>query len=147
MPGDARQVTGLLNRLWATCQALGQPASLRLVDQVLDELFPTAHAVVRLDDIQRVVCNEFGIEPDVLRSDRRSHQVSHPRMLAMYLARKFTRAAPRKSASSSVDAATVRSSPRTAVDRWVNDGEHLRCLHRDCNVREVLTRLERSLRA
>ena len=48
---------------------------------------------MKLPDIERVVCDLFGVERESLQSDCRKQSVSHPRMLAMWLARKFTRAA------------------------------------------------------
>ncbi|MDG2384664.1 MAG: chromosomal replication initiator protein DnaA [Pirellulaceae bacterium] len=146
--GDARQLTGAINRLWVTSQALGQPISIKLADRVIEELFPEAYSVVRLDDIQRVVCNEFDIDPEMLKSDSRSRHVSHPRMLAMWLARKHTRAAlteiseffGRRSHSTVVSA-------QTKVDNWVNQGEQLQCVRRECKVEDMLTQLEQVLRA
>ena len=147
-PGDGRQLAGALNRLWASSVSLGEVPSLRLAEATVAELFPQSCAVVRLDDIQRVVCHEFGIEPEALRSDRRAHQVSHPRMLAMWLAHKHTRAAlteiseffGRRSHSTVVSA-------QNKVERWVHDGRSVQCSRHACDVREVVKRLERSLRA
>ena len=53
----------------------------------------TRTRTVRLADVQKVVCDVFGVEPAQLRSDRKGRSVSEPRMLAMWLARKYTRAA------------------------------------------------------
>ena len=122
--------------------------SVELADRVIGELFPEAYSVVRLDDIQRVVCNEFDIDPEMLKSDSRSRHVSHPRMLAMWLARKHTRAAlteiseffGRRSHSTVVSA-------QTKVDNWVDQGEQLQCVRRECKVEDMLTRLEQVLRA
>ena len=47
---------------------------------------------MRLADVQKVVCDVFGVEPAQLRSDRKGRSLSEPRMLAMWLARKYTRA-------------------------------------------------------
>ena len=47
---------------------------------------------MKLADIERAVCDVFGLEPDSLQSSRQGPAVSHPRMLAMWLARKHTRA-------------------------------------------------------
>lgn len=147
-PGDARKLAGVVNRLWAIHQTSGETLALRQVDDVLDEFFPDGHGVVRLDDIQRVVCHEFGIDPQLLRSDRRSRNVSHPRMLAMWLARKHTRAAlteiseffGRRSHSTVLAA-------QNQVDQWVQDGREVGGSKRSGDVHTVLTRLERSLRA
>ena len=48
---------------------------------------------MRLADVQKAVCDVFGVEPAQLRSERKGRSVSEPRMLAMWLARKYTRAA------------------------------------------------------
>ena len=44
-------------------------------------------------EIQDAVCQVFGVEAAVIRSDRRTKSVTEPRMLAMWLARKYTTAA------------------------------------------------------
>lgn len=148
VPGDARQLVGVLNRLSVTGQALGQPITIDLANRVIEELFPEAYSVVRLNDIQRVVCDEFDIPPEMLKSDSRSRHVSHPRMLAMWLARKHTRAAlteiseffGRRSHSTVVSA-------QNKVDDWVVQGEQMQGTRRECKVEDVLSRLERVLRA
>lgn len=146
--GDARQLVGFMNRLWTTCQATAVKPHEPLVDQLLDELFPQRGGVVRLDDIQRVICDEFGINWEQLKSDGRSRKISQPRMLAMWLARKHTRAAlteigeyfGRRSHSTVVSA-------QQKVDQWVRQGERLLCDHEESDVRAVVSRLEQSLRA
>jgi chromosomal replication initiator protein len=148
VPGDARQMIGLLNRLWATSQTLQCTPSLLMIDEVLDELFPTTGGMIKLEDIERVVCDEFGLEPALLRSDKRSRSVSHPRMLAMFLARKLTHAAlteigeyfGRRSHS------TVLSAQHKVED-WVERGQQLKCDKSQRDVQTLLSRLERNLRA
>jgi len=44
-----------------------------------------------LEEIAAAVCEEFDLTADTLQSDDRSKSASQPRMLAMYLARRFTR--------------------------------------------------------
>ena len=147
-PGDARQLSGVVNRLWATSRALQRSVSMSMVEEVLDEYFPNSGGVIRLDDVQRVICAEFNLDPQVLRSDRKTHDVSHPRMLAMWLARKLTGAAlteiceffGRRSHSTVLAA-------QNKVEQWVQDGRQMNLGHRSCDVQTVLTRLERSLRA
>jgi chromosomal replication initiator protein len=146
--GDARQLQGMLNRLWATCQLDSSPLSEATIEGILDELYPPASNLIRLDDIQRVVCDEFGIDPAVLRSEKKARSVSHPRMLAMFLARKFTPAAlteigeffGRRSHS------TVLSAQHKVED-WLTSGQRLRSDRGHCDVRTLLSRLERNLRA
>ena len=46
-----------------------------------------------LQDVERAVCQLFGVDPEALKADSRARAVTYPRMLAMYLARKHTGAA------------------------------------------------------
>ncbi|MCA9169066.1 MAG: ATP-binding protein [Planctomycetales bacterium] len=148
-PGDARQLTGLINRLWATSEAHDAALSHEQIVTILDDLYPVSSAVVKLDDIQRVVCDEFGIDATTLKSSQRSRRISYPRMLAMWLARKHTQAAlaeigdffGRKSHSTVVSA-------QLKVSNWVNVGEEIdtpQQTRRD--VRLIVKRLEQQLHA
>lgn len=44
---------------------------------------------MELETIQHVVAQYFGIKPEQLVSKERTHRVSHPRFLCMYLAKRF----------------------------------------------------------
>lgn len=89
----AWELAGALNRVQATSMALALPVTRDLAEQALSDLIRDAARVVRLPDIERAVCAAFGLEPETLHSSRKSKGVTHPRMLAMWLARKHTRAA------------------------------------------------------
>jgi len=93
LPGDARQISGALNRLQAASRAFGRKVDADFVEDTLFDFFDAAAAQVRLDDVEKAICEVFEIEPDSLKSRRRNKDVSQPRMLAMWLARKYTRAA------------------------------------------------------
>ncbi len=93
MTRHARELAGAVNRLEATSHMLGLPITLDLAEEALADLVRSSSRCLRLPDIERAVCGAFGIEEGGLQSSRRSRAVSHPRMLAMYLARKHTRAA------------------------------------------------------
>lgn len=91
--GSARLISGAINRLTAASLAAGEPLSRELAERELAD-FRLQHAPqVRLPDIQRAVCEEFGVEPAALRSARRTRAAAEPRMLCMWLARRYTRAA------------------------------------------------------
>jgi len=92
MSRHARELFGAVNRLEATGHMLGVPITLDVAREALADLVRSSGRSVRLADIDRAVCVAFGIEPGALQSNRRSRAVSHPRMLAMYLARRHTRA-------------------------------------------------------
>jgi chromosomal replication initiator protein len=91
--GGVRELEGALNCLCVYRQMTGRPVGVSAARQVLSELERDCRRVVRLPDIERVVCETFGVEANQLRSANRARSVSQPRMLAMYLARKHTPAA------------------------------------------------------
>lgn len=91
--GGVRELEGALNCLEVCRGMTGKPVGVGAARQVLGELERDCLRAVRLADIERSVCEFFGVAPDELRSANRSRSVSQPRMVAMYLARKLTPAA------------------------------------------------------
>jgi len=91
--GSARQLAGAINRLVATSMARESAITVDLARTTLAEFVQQNAPSVRLADIQRAVCEVFGVEPANLKSGRKSRSIAEPRMLAMWLARKYTRAA------------------------------------------------------
>jgi chromosomal replication initiator protein len=88
----ARELRGAIHRLKAMCTALNEPISRSVAERAIAELARHNTRAVRLADVQKVVCEAFGVEPATLRSDRKQRSVAEPRMVAMWLARKYTRA-------------------------------------------------------
>ena len=145
---DVRKLYGALNRLAATSTAWQQPITTSLARQALEEVFRSSTRHVQLADIERVVCKSFGVEPKVLRSASRIRSVSHPRMLAMWLARKYTRAGlaeigeffGRRSHSTVVSA-------EKKVNCWRSQGQVVRMLDGDCVAEEAIRQIETRLHA
>jgi chromosomal replication initiator protein len=148
LTNHARELAGALCRLQATSQVLGRPITLPLAEEALAEMIRQSVRVVRLPDIERAVCDVFGVEPASLHSPRKAKRVSHPRMLAMWLARKHTRAAlseigeffGRRSHSTVISA-------QKRVDGWMAAGEPLVLAERTWDVDEAIRQVERKLRA
>ena len=88
----ARELRGALHRLQAMSTTYGEPITRELAERGLAELARHNTRAVRLADVQKVVCDVFGVEPGQLKSDRKGRSLAEPRMLAMWLARKYTRA-------------------------------------------------------
>ncbi len=88
----ARELRGALYRLQATSFAARRPVDRPLAEEALAELVRQCTRTVRLPDVEQAVCDVFGVEPGELRSQRKGRSISAPRMLAMWLARKYTRA-------------------------------------------------------
>jgi chromosomal replication initiator protein len=143
----AREIRGALCRLQAMSHADEQPISRELADRAITELIRHTTRTVRLGDVQKAVCEVFGVEPAQLRSDRKGRSVSEPRMLAMWLARKYTRAAwseigeffGRRSHS------TVIAAHRR-VERLILTQAEIGLHDRPCSVEDAIRRLETALR-
>ena len=93
LTGHARELSGAICRLQATSEATRQKITVALAEEALGEMIQHNMRVVRLCDIEKAICKVFGLEPQTLQSDGKTRRVSQPRMLAMWLARKHTRAA------------------------------------------------------
>jgi chromosomal replication initiator protein len=89
----ARQLSGALNRLHAVHLANGEPITLKVAEETLDDLIRNNRRSVRLQEIDKAVCETFGLSEDALKSRNQTKQVAAARMLAMWLARKHTRSA------------------------------------------------------
>ena len=89
----ARQVSGALNRLYAVHLTTGEPITVTTAEEVLSDLLRLNRRDIRLPDISKIVCETFDISDETLRSKSRVKQIAAPRMLAMWLARKYTRSA------------------------------------------------------
>jgi chromosomal replication initiator protein len=141
--GDARTLSGAINRLTAASEALQQPITGALAQQALADIFRSTHRVVRMSDVEQVVCELFGVPPETLQSPGKSRVASQPRMLAMWLARKHTRAAfseigqhfGRRSHSTVISA-------EKKVNHWRASGAELQLAHGTCAVDDAIRRLE-----
>ena len=93
LTNHARELSGALCRLQAASLASGRAIDRALAEETLADMIRHCQRLVRLQDIEKAVCHAFGVEAEGLRSSSKAKSVSQPRMLAMWLARKHTRAA------------------------------------------------------
>jgi chromosomal replication initiator protein len=144
----ARQLSGALCRLQATSEAMQEPITVALAEEALAEMIRNSDRLVRLVDIERAVCEAFNLAANALQSDSKAKAVSHPRMLAMWLAKKYTR-----SALSEIGGHFGRRSHSTVlsaqkrVDGWRAAGKSLELADRAWGIDEAILRVERRLRA
>lgn len=148
LSGDARQLRGALHRITAASEAFDQPITLDSAIHCTRDLMATARRAVQLVDIERAVCNIFGVTPDALQAERRTKKLSLPRSLAMWLARKHTRSAlteigeyfGRRSHSTVIAA-------QNNVEKWRNGGETVSLTGGNpCQIDDAIKRVEAELR-
>jgi len=143
----ARELRGAMNRLHITSTAFSQLITRSLAVTALSDLTQQSTRPVRLSDVEQAVCTVFGVERDDLRSERKSRAIHEPRMLAMWLARRYTRAPwseigeffGRRSHS------TVISAHRR-VEHLIRSRSEIALSHEMCNVEEAIRRVEAALR-
>lgn len=142
-----RALQGALHRLHATSLAHGCPIDLPLAREALAESIQRAARPVRMADIERAVCQVFGLEPRSLQSTRKAKEVSYPRMFAMWLARKHTRAALTEIGTyfGRRSHATVLSAQQKVND-WVSSRASVDLADRTWNAEEAIRALEDRLR-
>ena len=89
----ARQLSGVINRLHLACLTGAGPLTPESAAGILADLTVRRQTPVTLEEIEKAIASVFGIQTKELRGRSRARQCSHPRMLAMWLARKYTRSA------------------------------------------------------
>ena len=148
MTRHARELIGALNRLEATSHMLGLPITPSMAEEALADLVRSSARSVRLADIERAVCSAFGIESGSLQSSRRARTVNHPRMLAMFLARRHTTSALTEIGSyfGRRSHSTVISAQKTVVE-WVAQRSRIVLADTTWDVEEAIRRVEDVLRA
>ncbi len=92
LSGGAREISGALNRWQLEMEIAPGADAIKVATRVVDLLNGQAQPAVRLSDIHHAVSEAYGVEPNELLSSKRTKSVTEPRMLAMWLARRFTRA-------------------------------------------------------
>jgi chromosomal replication initiator protein len=144
--GNVRELEGALNGIRHYARVTGKPLTIPLVREALADLLRHAVRVLQIADVDQAVCKALRLAAGALQEKGRAWAVSHPRMLAMYLARKHTAASYSeigkhfggRNHSTSVAA-------EKKVRQWLQEDAELSLGERRVRVREVIERVEREL--
>jgi chromosomal replication initiator protein len=130
----------------AHAQLTGRKLDLSLARSALRDTIRHTNASLALHDVERAVCEVFQIEGESLRSETRARTVAQPRMLAMYLARKHTRAAFGEIGRHFGDRnhSTVIAAIRR-VESWLRDETRISLLSGFESVHDLVATLEQRL--
>jgi len=88
---NVRELEGALLRLAARASFHGQVISIEVARDALAKLFATAPTGLTIETIQREVAGYFDVKLHDMKGPKRHRAIAHPRMVAMYLARKLTK--------------------------------------------------------
>jgi chromosomal replication initiator protein len=143
-----RELEGALHTVIAQAVLTGKRLDLNLAKAALrDTIRHTAQAIA-LRDVERAVCQLFQVSTEALKSDSRTRALAYPRMMAMYLARKYTGAAYSEIGRyfGGRNHSTVISGEKK-VQAWLRDEERSALLPGFETVADLLADLERTLGA
>ena len=148
MTDSPREIFGALNRLQTTEIATEQPITLAAAEEALADLYLYRGRTIRLIDIEKAVCDTFGLEPKSLRSSRKIKSIVQPRMLAMWLARKYTRRGLTEIGTyfGNRSHATVISAQKRVND-WMHRGGVVQLADHACPVEDAIRRVESRMQA
>ncbi len=144
--GNVRELEGALQSVRHFARVMNRPVDLALAMEALGDLLRHTVRIVQLADVERAVVHVLRLESGALQSRQRAWTVSHPRMLAMYLARKHTAAA-----YSDVGRHFGGRNHSTAVAaekkvrHWLREDGELLLGERRLRVREIVELIEREL--
>lgn len=143
--GDGRVLSGIAKRLVAVSSLHAKPLTWDQSWNAIYDLVQSTQPVVRMADIERAVCSMFGLEPDSLQSSNKTRSVSQPRMLAMFLSRKYTPAAYKEIGEyfGKRRHSTVISAEKT-VEIWLSEDLQLQS-GRGITIRDAVRRVEAQL--
>ena len=89
---NIRELEGSLTRMIAFCALTGREMNVDLAQEVLANLWGEEEKIITIEQVQRKVCDLFGVKPSDLKAKSRTKSVAFPRQVAMYLARHLTHA-------------------------------------------------------
>jgi chromosomal replication initiator protein len=144
--GNVRELEGAIHSVRHFSRVTGRGVDVSLVREALVDLLRHAVRVVQLADIDGAVCGVLRLETGALQSKGRAWAVSHPRMVAMFLARKHTAAS-----YSDIGAHfggrnhTTAVAAEKKVRRWLQSDADLALGQRRIRIRELVERVEREL--
>jgi chromosomal replication initiator protein len=146
--GSVRELEGALNCLHTYHGMTRKRVTLSAAREVLADLERDCLRLIRLADVERVICNLFGVRPKDLQSESRVRTISQPRMLAMFLARKHTPAAYAEIGQhfGGRNHSTVMSAERK-VQQWLEHSETIKVASQTWSIGEILQTLEQQLLA
>ena len=144
--GNVRELEGALHSVRHYARVTGRKIDVALVREALADLLRHAVRVVKLPEVDQAICGVLRLEPGELQSKNRSWAISHPRMVAMYLARKHTSASYSDIGQyfGGRNHSTVVAAEKK-VRQWLEKNEELAMGNRRIRVRELVERTERDL--
>ncbi len=146
LKGNVRELEGAINSVRHFSKVTGRPVDQPLVREAVGDLLRHTVRTISVADIDEAVCVVVGLNKGTLQSKARSWAVSHPRMIAMFLARKHTAATYGEVAKHfGVKTHSTAVAAEKKVRAWLSKNDKLRLGEREWAVKDLVDRIEREL--
>jgi chromosomal replication initiator protein len=89
---NIRELEGALISIMAQSSLNKKPITLDLAKQMIDKFVKSTSREISIDFIQKMVCDYFNLPVDSINSKTRKREIVQARQLAMYFAKKHTKA-------------------------------------------------------
>ncbi len=86
---NIRSLEGYLTRLIAVSEIQGVEITMEMATKIIGSL--VTDQKIKIDDIINITAGYFGVLADDIKSGRKNREISYPRQVAMYLARRLTK--------------------------------------------------------
>ena len=87
---NIRELEGSLTRMIAFCALTGREMTIDLAQEILSDVWGEEERIITIEQIQRKVCDFFGLKLSDLKAKNRTRAIAFPRQVAMYLSRQLT---------------------------------------------------------
>lgn len=146
LKGNVRELEGAVNSVRHYARVTGRPVDQPLVREAVGDLLRHAVRAVTVTDVDAAVCAVLRIATGTLQSKARSWAVSHPRMLAIYLARKHTAATYGEIAKHfGAKQHSTAVAAEKKVRGWLQADQPLTLGDREWRTKDLTDRVEREL--
>ncbi|PIP54806.1 MAG: chromosomal replication initiator protein DnaA [Bacteroidetes bacterium CG23_combo_of_CG06-09_8_20_14_all_32_9] len=88
---NMRELEGALISILAQSTLNKKEITIELAKQIIDKLIRSTYREISIDYIQKVVCNYFNMNVEVIKSKTRKREIVQARQIAMYFAKSFTK--------------------------------------------------------
>jgi chromosomal replication initiator protein len=144
--GNVRELEGALHSVQHYGRVVGQPVDLRLAREALGDVLRHSVRIVHPKDVDRALTAVLRLDAKALQSKLRGWRHAHPRMLAIYLARKHTAATYTEIGQyfGGRNHSTAVAAEKK-VRQWLEQDISLRLGEQPLRARDIVERVERAL--
>lgn len=145
---NIRELQGAVNQLESQFLLNGRRITAAVVRNLLGGMEEECRRLVRISDVEKIVCETFGVTATDLRSASRRKAVTLPRSVAMFLARKLTQSAYREIGTyfGGRDHSTVVAAEKRVAEQLANNAPVGLPVALSCrSLKDLLDELERRL--